>query len=327
MSLLEVEDLRVHFATRGMDNRLRVARALNGVSFQVKEGEVLGLVGETGAGKSLTALALLGLLQPPAVVAGGRIRFEGRELAPLASGARDHVRGTRLTLIPQSPHTSLDPLTRIGDQLVRMQREHTNVSRSEAWEKAGRMLAEVRIPAPEERLRAWPHELSGGMAQRVLIAMALVNQPRLVIADEPTTGLDVTVQAEVLDTLRELVRAHRMSAIVITHDLGIVAHYCDRLAVMFAGVIVEQGPTRAVFREQRHPYTRALISSTPKRIAQRGFGEVGGTPPDLYALPEGCLYRDRCVRAADICVQSPPNMEFAGNHRALCHFAAELPAP
>ena len=327
MTLLSVEDLRVHFATRGMDNRLRVARALNGVSFQVKEGEVLGLVGETGAGKSLTALALLGLLQPPAVVAGGRIRFEGRELAPLASGARDHVRGTRLTLIPQSPHTSLDPLTRIGDQLVRMQREHTNVSRSEAWEKAGRMLAEVRIPAPEERLRAWPHELSGGMAQRVLIAMALVNQPRLVIADEPTTGLDVTVQAEVLDTLRELVRAHRMSAIVITHDLGIVAHYCDRLAVMFAGVIVEQGPTRAVFREQRHPYTRALIASTPKRIAQRGFGEVGGTPPDLYALPEGCLYRDRCVRAADICVQPPPNMEFAGNHRALCHFAAELPAP
>jgi peptide/nickel transport system ATP-binding protein/oligopeptide transport system ATP-binding protein len=327
MSLLQVDDLRVHFATRGMDNRLRVARALNGVSFQVDEGEVLGLVGETGAGKSLTALALLGLLQPPAVVAGGRIRFEGRELAPLASGARDHVRGTRLTLIPQSPHTSLDPLTRIGEQLVRMQREHTNVPKSEAWEKAGRMLAEVRIPAPEERLRAWPHELSGGMAQRVLIAMALVNQPRLVIADEPTTGLDVTVQAEVLDTLRELVRAHRMSAIIITHDLGIVAHYCDRLAVMFAGVIVEQGPTRAVFREQRHPYTRALIASTPKRIAQRGFGEVGGTPPDLYALPEGCLYRDRCVRAAEICVQPPPNMEFAGNHRALCHFAAELPTP
>lgn len=327
MSLLEVDDLRVHFATRGMDNRLRVARALNGVSFQMQEGEVLGLVGETGAGKSLTALALLGLLQPPAVVAGGRIRFEGRELAPLASGARDHVRGTRLTLIPQSPHTSLDPLTRIGDQLVRMQREHRSVSRADAWRRAEQMLEEVRIPAAAERLRAWPHELSGGMAQRVLIAMALVNQPRLVIADEPTTGLDVTVQAEVLDTLRELVRAHRMSAIVITHDLGIVAHYCDRLAVMFAGVIVEQGPTRAVFREQRHPYTRALIASTPKRIAQRGFGEVGGTPPDLYALPEGCLYRDRCVRAADICVQPPPNLAFAGHHRALCHFAAELPAP
>jgi len=326
MTLLQVDDLQVHFATRGMDNRLRVARALNGVSFQVEEGEVLGLVGETGAGKSLTALALLGLLQPPAVVAGGRIRFEGRELAPLASGARDHVRGTRLTMIPQSPHTSLDPLTRIGDQLVRMQREHRAVSKADAWKRAAQMLEEVRIPAASERLRAWPHELSGGMAQRVLIAMALVNQPRLVIADEPTTGLDVTVQAEVLDTLRELVRAHRMSAIIITHDLGIVAHYCDRLAVMFAGVIVEQGATRAVFREQRHPYTRALIASTPKRIAERGFGELGGTPPDLYALPEGCLYRERCFRAADICLQPPPNVSF-GNHTALCHFAAELPAP
>ena len=319
MTLLSVEDLHVHFATRGMDNRLRVARALNGVSFQVEEGEVLGLVGETGAGKSLTALALLGLLQPPAVVAGGRIRFEGRELDPVKSD----VRGTRLTLIPQSPHTSLDPLTRIGDQLVRMQREHRPVSKADAWKRAAQMLEEVRIPAAAERLRAWPHELSGGMAQRVLIAMALVNQPRLVIADEPTTGLDVTVQAEVLDTLRELVRAHRMSAIIITHDLGIVAHYCDRLAVMFAGVIVEQGPTRAVFREQRHPYTRALIASTPKRIAERGFGQVGGTPPDLYALPEGCLYRDRCARAAEICVQPPPNMSFPHKHTALCHFAAE----
>jgi peptide/nickel transport system ATP-binding protein/oligopeptide transport system ATP-binding protein len=311
-----VDDLRVNFATRGMDNQLRVARALNGVSFELEEGEVLGLVGETGAGKSLTALALLGLLQPPAVVTAGRMHFEGRELTP-------QVRGTRLTMIPQSPHTSLDPLTRIGEQLVRMQREHARVSKKEAWEKARRMLAEVRIPAPEQRLRAWPHELSGGMAQRVLIAMALVNQPRLVIADEPTTGLDVTVQAEVLDTLRELVRAHRMSAIIITHDLGIVAHYCERIAVMFAGTIVEQGPTRAVFRDQRHPYTRALIASTPKRIAERGFGQVGGTPPDLYALPEGCLYRDRCVRAAGICVQPPPNRSFPGRHTALCHFAAQ----
>jgi peptide/nickel transport system ATP-binding protein/oligopeptide transport system ATP-binding protein len=322
-SVIEVEDLRVHFASRGLDNRLRVARALNGVSFQVAQGEVLGLVGETGAGKSLTALALLGLLQPPAVVAGGRIRFEGRELAPLASGARDHVRGTRLTMIPQSPHASLDPLSRIGDQLVRMQREHTRLSKRQAWERAGRMLAEVRIPAPEQRLRAWPHELSGGMAQRVLIAMALVNRPRLVIADEPTTGLDVTVQAEVLDTLRELVRVHGTSAIIITHDLGIVAHYCDRVAVMFAGAIVEQGPTRAVFRGQRHPYTRALIASTPKRIAERGFGQVGGTPLDLYDLPQGCLYRDRCARAEGICVQQPPLVAFEAGHNALCHFAGE----
>ncbi len=326
MSLLSVDDLHVHFVTRGFDNQVRVAHALNGVSFEIEEGEVLGLVGETGAGKSLTALALLGMLRPPAVVVGGRIRFEGAELAALDSGARDRIRGKRLALIPQSPHTSLDPLARIGEQLVRMQREHATVSRAQAWRRAADMLAEVRIPAPEQRLKAWPHELSGGMAQRVLIAMALINQPRLVIADEPTTGLDVTVQAEVLDTLRELVRAHRMSAIIITHDLGIVAHYCDRIAVMFAGTIVEQGPTRAVFHGQRHPYTRALIASTPKQIAERGFGQVGGDPPDLYALPTGCLYRDRCAMAAERCATPPPVVAFDGAHQARCHFAA-APCP
>lgn len=327
MSLLAVEGLHVHFVARGIDNRVRTARALNGITFDVAEGEVLGLVGETGAGKSLTALALLGLLQPPAVVAGGRIRFEGRELAALGGRARDPVRGTRLTLIPQSPHASLDPLSRIGDQLVRMQREHGPVSRSQAWRRAGEMLAEVRIPAPEQRLKAWPHELSGGMAQRVLIAMALINRPRLVIADEPTTGLDVTVQAEILDTLKELVRAKGMSAIIITHDLGIVAHYCDRVAVMFAGMIVERGPTREVFRRQSHPYTRALIASTPKRIAQRGYAAAGGAAPDLYALPQGCLYRDRCAMAAELCVEPPPWVGLNAAHGALCHFPARMPAP
>ena len=327
MSLLSVENLHVHFVARGIDNRVRTARALNGVSFEVEEGEVLGLVGETGAGKSLTALALLGLLQPPAVVADGRITFEGRSIAALGGGGRDPVRGTRLTLIPQSPHTSLDPLARVGDQLVRMQREHAALSRQEARRRAAEMLAEVRIPAPGQRLGAWPHELSGGMAQRVLIALALVNRPRLVVADEPTTGLDVTVQAEVLDTLRELVRARGMSAIIITHDLGIVAHYCDRLAVMFAGTIVEQGPTREVFRGQHHPYTRTLIASTPKRIAQRGYGPVGGAPPDLYALPAGCLYRERCFMAEAQCAEPPPWVGRGARQGALCHFSARLPAP
>jgi peptide/nickel transport system ATP-binding protein len=260
MSLLSVEDLRVHFATRGLDNRLRIARALNGVSFNVEEGEVLGLVGETGAGKSLTALALLGLLQPPAVVTAGRIRFEGRELDPLKSD----VRGTRLTMIPQSPHTSLDPLTRIGDQLVRMQREHRAVSKAGAWKRAAQMLEEVRIPAASERLRAWPHELSGGMAQRVLIAMALVNQPRLVIADEPTTGLDVTTQKAVMDLIVELTRQRGMSSILITHDLGLAATYCDRVTVMQKGRVVESAPSRAIFTAPEHPYTQKLMRATPR---------------------------------------------------------------
>ncbi len=322
MTLLSVEDLHVHFVARGFDNRVRTARALNGVSFEIAEGEILGLVGETGAGKSLTALALLGLLRPPAQVVGGRILFEGRALAALDRGAGDGVRGKRLTLVPQSPKTSLDPLCRIGEQLVRMQREHGETSRARALERARAMLAQVQIADPDRCLAAWPHELSGGMAQRMLIAAALINQPRLVIADEPTTGLDLTVQAEVLDTLRRLVRANGMSALIITHDLGIVAHYCDRVAVMFAGAIVEAGAVRDVFRAHRHPYTAALIASTPKQIARSGYGQVGGAPPDLYALPQGCAYRDRCPRAQAVCATRPPVVEAGAGHRAMCHFPA-----
>jgi len=320
MSLLSVENLHVHFVSRGLDNEVRTAKALNGVSFQVGEGEVLGLVGETGAGKSLTALALLGLLRPPAQVVQGRVLFEGQELGVLDLGHGDAVRGKRITLIPQSPKTSLDPLARIGDQLVRMQREHGETSKARATERALSMLAQVQIPDPESRMQAWPHELSGGMAQRMLIAAGLINSPRLVIADEPTTGLDLTVQAEVLDTLRRLVKANGMSAIIITHDLGIVAHYCDRMAVMFAGSIVEEGPVREVFREQRHPYTGSLIASTPKQIARQGFAQVGGTPPDLYALPQGCTYRDRCKQAQAVCSTPVPTATFASGHRAFCHF-------
>lgn len=327
MSLLEVEDLALSFVARGLDNRLRTARALNGISFAVDEGEILGLVGETGAGKSLTALALLGLLRAPARVVGGRIRFEGRELTAVDAGPGDGIRGKRIAFIPQSPKTSLDPLCRIGDQLIRLQREHGETSREAAWRKAVAMLERVRIPDPERRMAAWPHELSGGMAQRVLIAAALINGPRLVIADEPTTGLDLTVQAEVLDTLQGLVRDERMAAIVITHDLGIVAHYCDRVAVMFAGFIVEEGTVQDVYRAPRHPYTEALLAATPRRIAQHGFGEVGGAPPDLYALPQGCLYRDRCARSRELCATPPPAMSFGPRHRAFCHFPAPDPAP
>lgn len=318
MSLLDIEDLHVHFVARGLDNRVRTARALNGVSIRLNEGEILGLVGETGAGKSLTALALMGLLRPPAVIAQGRILFEGRQLAAL-NAAADGVRGKRISMIPQSPKTSLDPLCRIGEQLLRMQREHGRVSRADARARALAMLNEVRIPDAERRLAAWPHELSGGMAQRVLIAMALVNSPRLLVADEPTTGLDVTVQAEVLETLRELVRKNGMSAILITHDLGIVAHYCDRVALMFAGSIVEQGPVREVFRVQRHPYTRALVASTPKQIALQGYGQLGGPPPDLYHLPQGCPYRDRCAMAVEKCSTPPPSVVISGAHVASCH--------
>jgi len=321
VSLLEVDDLHVEFATRGLDNRLRVARALNGVSFRVEAGEILGLVGETGAGKSLTALAAMGLLRPPARIPQGRVRFEGQDVLAMPARELEKIRGRRMTMIVQSPLTSLDPLKRIGDQLVRMQRVHGTARRAEAREKAEAMLAAVRIPDPARRMQAWPHELSGGMAQRVLIAMALVNDPVLVIADEPTTGLDVTVQAQVLDTLRDLVRARDLGALIITHDLGVVAHYCQRVAVMFAGRIVEDGPVRAVFARPAHPYTQALIASTPGRIARLGYAITGGTPPDLYDLPQGCLYRDRCPHAAPACLVAPARVVLDATHGAACHFA------
>ncbi|WP_203072797.1 ABC transporter ATP-binding protein [Falsiroseomonas ponticola] len=323
MRLLEVEDLHVEFAARGLDNRVRVARALNGVSFTVDAGEVVGLVGETGAGKSLTALAAMGLLRAPARIPRGAIRFEGQDILAMSDRELERIRGRRMAMVVQSTLTSLDPLKRIGDQLVRMQRVHGTASRTEARARAEAMLAAVRIPDPARRMQAWPHELSGGMAQRVLIAMALVNEPALVIADEPTTGLDVTVQAQVLDTLRDLVRARNLGALVITHDLGVVAHYCQRVAVMFAGRIVEDGPVAQVFARPAHPYTQALIASTPGRIAQLGYTVTGGTPPDLYDLPSGCLYRDRCPRATTACLAPPPRIALDGTHGAACHYAEQ----
>jgi peptide/nickel transport system ATP-binding protein/oligopeptide transport system ATP-binding protein len=324
VSLLDVEDLHVEFAARGLDNRVRVAQALNGVSFSVRAGEVVGLVGETGAGKSLTALAAMGLLRPPARIPQGGIRFEDCNILGMPERELQRIRGRRLTMIVQSPLTSLDPLKRIGDQLVRMQRVHGTASGAAARERAQATLAAVRIPDPSRRMQAWPHELSGGMAQRVLIAMALINDPVMVIADEPTTGLDVTVQAQVLDTLRDLVVARDLGALIITHDLGVVAHYCQRVAVMFAGRIVEDGPVREVFARPAHPYTQALIASTPGRIAQLGWTITGGTPPDLYDLPQGCLYRDRCPRATPACLAAPPRVTLGDAHGAACHYAQEF---
>ncbi|MGX9962337.1 ABC transporter ATP-binding protein [Roseomonas sp. F4] len=323
MTLLNVQDLHVEFASRGLDNKLRIAQALNGVSFTVSAGEVVGLVGETGAGKSLTALAAMGLLRPPARIPRGSIRFEGQEIIGQPDRMLEKIRGRRMAMIVQSPLTSLDPLKRVGDQLVRMQRVHGTARGAAARAKAEAMLAAVRIPDPARRMQAWPHELSGGMAQRVLIAMALVNDPALIIADEPTTGLDVTVQAQVLDTLRDIVAARNLGALVITHDLGVVAHYCQRVAVMFAGQIIEDGPVQQVFARPAHPYTQALIASTPGRIAQLGWTLTGGTPPDLYNLPTGCLYRDRCPRATTACLAAPPRIAVSDSHGAACHFAAE----
>ncbi len=318
--MLDIKDLHVHFVARGIDNRLRVASALNGVDLHVDRGEILGLVGETGAGKSLTAYAVLGLLRDSARIVAGRIRFDGTDLLGVPAAALAGIRGRRLALVVQNPRTSLDPLARIGAQLVGVRRAHyPREPMAESRHRALDMLRQVGIPDAEVRLRAWPHEFSGGMAQRVAIAMALINEPELLIADEPTTGLDVTVQAQILDLLRDLVRARGMATLLITHDLGVVAQHCDRVAVMYAGRVVEHGPVGQVLVTPRHPYTAALTAAVPERL-RLGAGQLfGGTAPNLYDLPSGCAYRDRCAAATARCATPPPVIRAAGGDEVLCH--------
>jgi peptide/nickel transport system ATP-binding protein/oligopeptide transport system ATP-binding protein len=321
MSLLKVEGLKTHFITRDIDNQRRIAKALNDVDFELDAGRVLGIVGETGAGKSLTAQSICGLLRPPARVVGGRVLFEGRDLTAMEPNALNALRGSEIAMVVQNPRSSLDPLTRIGDQLARIHQAHSDASIASSRRRALEMMEAVGIPDPSRRADAWPHELSGGMAQRVLIAMALMNSPKLLIADEPTTGLDVTVQAQILDLLRDLVQSRGMAMIVITHDLGVVAHYCDEVAVMFAGMIVESGPVRDVFLSPAHPYTGNLIAATPERLQVGEAARLGGAPPDLYNLPSGCYLRTRCQFARDRCKTPPPKHFVGPGHVAQCHFA------
>jgi oligopeptide/dipeptide ABC transporter ATP-binding protein len=317
MTLLNVENLHVHIPSRDRLNRLRVAHVLNGVDLCVAAGEIVGLVGETGAGKTLTALAIMGLLRPPAEVVAGNVLFENQDLLRLDERAFNKLRGEAMSLVVQSPRSALDPLTRIGAQLVRVHRAHVDATEARARRRALDLLSAVGIPDPEHRFRAWPHELSGGMAQRVLIAMALINEPRLLVADEPTTGLDVTVQAQILDLLRAQQRARGLGALIVTHDLGVVAHYCDRMAVMFAGAVVEAGPVNEVFASPAHPYTRALIASAPDRLDKAGgLPTAVGAPPDLYDLPEGCAYAKRCPRVDAACGSRPSNSS-AGTDRVV----------
>ncbi|WP_439495627.1 ABC transporter ATP-binding protein [Bosea sp. (in: a-proteobacteria)] len=324
MSLLSVADLDVRFVDEDALGRSREARALNGVTFALARGEILGLVGETGAGKSLTAQAIMGLLRAPARRLGGQIMLNGQDLAALSDDQLNSLRGAAMALVVQSPKTSLDPLCRIGDQIARVQRAHGRIDKAAARRRAVALLDSVGIPDPERRARAWPHELSGGMAQRVLIAMALANDPLLLIADEPTTGLDVTVQTQILDLLRRLVQDKGMGLLVITHDLGVVAQYCDRVAVMFAGTIVESGPVGDVLVSPAHPYTRALIAATPERIAQGHRAPPAGAPPDLFALPPGCVYKQRCAFADASCEEPPPRIALGPARDVHCHHVVRV---
>ena len=314
-ALLDVEGLSVTFA--GDEGAVR---AVDGVSFSLKRGETLSVVGESGCGKSVTALAVMGLLPPKGVRRAGQIKFDDADLAGLDRAELAALRGARLAMIFQEPMTSLNPAFTIGDQITEAIRRHRNCTKAEARLRAIEMLRRVRIPAPERRFKEYPHKLSGGMRQRVMIAMALACDPELLIADEPTTALDVTIQAQVLDLMRKL-RAETGTAIMlITHDLGVVAEMADRVIVMYAGQIVEEAPVAAIFARPEHPYTVGLLGSIPRLDKTRGrLPAIEGTVPSPTAMPDGCRFARRCPFADARCeAETPPLRAITADHAARC---------
>ncbi|MFZ0135008.1 MAG: ABC transporter ATP-binding protein [Desulfobacterales bacterium] len=315
--LLTVEDLTVHF--HGAENR--VAKAVEGVGFTVGREETVCLVGESGCGKTVSALSILGLIrQPPGDIASGRILFGGQDLLKLAEEDLQHIRGNRIAMVFQEPLTSLNPVFKIGDQIAEAIRIHKKIDEGTLLARCVRLLTDVGIPSAAERLDAYPHELSGGQRQRVMIAMALACDPELVIADEPTTALDVTVQAQILKLFGSLQQKHRMSVLYITHDLGVVSTVADRVYVMYAGIIAEQGETAHIFGEARHPYTQGLLASLPTR-AKRGrrLHSIPGAVPDPAHKPPGCPFHPRCPHAEPSCRERFPQLcDYGDGHLARC---------
>ena len=300
--ILEVRDLCVSFRSeRGL------VRVLDHISFTLAEGEILGIVGESGSGKSMTVLAVMGLITDPNAVITGSIRYRGRELVGLKPSEMRRLRGREIAMIFQDPMTALTPVYTIGWQIAEQILTHEKVSRKEAWARAVALLAEVGIPKPEEAVHRYPHQLSGGMRQRAVIAMALTCNPALLVADEPTTALDVTVQAQILDLLRKLQRTHGSAIIFITHDLGVIAELAHRIMVMYAGRVVERAPAAEVFAQAQHPYTLALLNSIPPLEGPRPhrLQTIAGSPPSLLDLPQGCAFGPRCPRRFDACGARP----------------------
>ncbi|MCA9100318.1 MAG: ABC transporter ATP-binding protein [Planctomycetales bacterium] len=316
-SLLQVDDLHVEFDTDD-----GVVRAVDGVSFAVAPGETLGIVGESGSGKSVTNLAVLGLIpRPPGRIAGGRVMFEGHDLLRVGEDALRRVRGNRIGMIFQDPMTSLNPFLTVAEQLTEVTRLHMGHTRAQALDHAVEMLERVGIPAAAERIGSYPHEFSGGMRQRVMIAMALSCRPDVLIADEPTTALDVTIQAQILELMKELQRDEGTAIIMITHDLGVIANVCDRVSVMYAGRFVEEAPVDELFAQPRHPYTIGLLRSVPRLDEAAGarLNPIQGQPPDLTSPGVGCPFAPRCDFALPVCREQDPPIETSGaNHRFEC---------
>jgi peptide/nickel transport system ATP-binding protein len=321
--LLEVRGLTVEFRTSA-----GIVRAVNGIDFEIAAGETVGLVGESGSGKSVTSRAIMGLLPPRTSTVRGSVRLAGDELVGLPERAYRRIRGERVAMVFQDPLTALNPLYRAGEQVAEALRFHFGVSRAEADRRTVGLLADVGLPDPEEVARQYPHELSGGMRQRVMIAMALACEPELLIADEPTTALDVTVQAQILELLRDLVRERGMALLLITHDLGVVRELCERAIVLYAGRIAETASVAALFSGARHPYTSGLGASNPSIASRRArLPQIPGGPPDPARLPAGCAFAPRCPVAIERCREELPPLAAVGEGRlAACHRSAELGA-
>ena len=316
---LEVRNLRTHFFTRA-----GVIKAVDDVSFTVSRGQVLGLVGESGSGKSVTGFSIIGLVDPPGRLAGGSILYQGRDLAKISEEEMRSLRGNRIAMIFQDPMMTLNPVLRIDTQMIEAVQAHTNASKTEARARARDALGMVGIPSPEERLNAYPHQFSGGMRQRVAIAIALLHNPDLLIADEPTTALDVTIQAQILAEVQKLASEHGTALIWITHDLSVISGLADRIAVMYAGRIVEEGPTGAVLAAPRHPYTRGLLDSLPSN-APPGYklAFIRGAAPSLFDIGAGCAFAPRCARA-DVACKVDPSIALSPDGRSLrCHHPLE----
>jgi oligopeptide transport system ATP-binding protein len=318
--LLEVDDLRVEFRTRE-----GVAKAINGVTFEVREGETLAILGESGSGKSVTAQAVMGILDtPPGYVTGGELRYCGKDMLIMSEEQRRKIRGPEISMVFQDALSSLNPVFPVGWQIAEMFRMHRGMNRSDSMAQAVRLMERVSIPGAAQRVKAYPHQFSGGMRQRIMIAMAIALDPAVLIADEPTTALDVTVQAQIMQLLEELQEERKMGLILITHDLGVVADVADRIAVMYAGKIVEQADVFELYAHPAHPYTKGLLESIP-RLDQKGqeLAAIGGLPPNLMNIPPGCPFNPRCKYVQDVCRvdPAPPLREVSHHRTSACHFA------
>ncbi len=317
--LLEVKHLRVEFPTRR-----GTLLALDDINLDIAPGEILGVVGESGAGKSLTGAAIIGLLEPPGRIAGGQILLDGRRIDDLPDEAMRRIRGRQIGAIFQDPLTSLNPLLTIGQQLTETILTHLPVSAAEARQRAIRLLQETGIPAAEQRLDQYPHQFSGGMRQRVVIALALAAEPKLIVADEPTTALDVSIQAQIISLLQRLCKDHGAAVMLVTHDMGVIAETCDRVAVLYAGRVVETGPVADVIHRPRHPYTAGLMGAIPALDGQRErLLQIDGAMPRLNAIPPGCAFNPRCPQVMDRCRQERPDLRDAGATQAACWLVAE----